>query len=152
MLNLSPRTTSLLIAVIAFIIIAGAWIFEYYGYAPCELCLLQRWPYYIGIPVALLMAAWNPAWIRGALWLMTVWWLGSAIFGAYHSGVEWGWWQGPVTCSGGDVNFGDGLPDLNKMAVRCNEAALRILGLSLAGWNAIVSLVLSLLALRGARR
>ncbi len=50
------------------------------------------------------------------------------------------------------MNFGDGLPDLNKMAVRCNEAALRILGLSLAGWNAVVSLVLSLLALRGARR
>jgi disulfide bond formation protein DsbB len=148
---LNPRIASLVIAAIAFAIIAGAWMFEYAGYAPCELCLLQRWPYYVGIPFALIMASWNPPWIKATLWLMALLWAGSAIFGTYHSGVEWGWWQGPTTCSGGDLNFGEGLPDLTKTAVKCNEAALRIFGLSLAGWNAVVSAVLAAIAVRSAR-
>jgi len=151
MLTLSPRRASLAIAVGAFIIIVGAWIFEHFGYSPCELCLLQRWPYYAGIPIALVLGLWNPSWLKSALHAVALLWLGSAIFGVYHSGVEWGWWQGPVTCSGGDVNFGDGLPDLTKTAVRCNEAALRILGLSLAGWNAVASLVFAVAAFRAAR-
>lgn len=149
---LSPRQASLAIAIGAFIIIAGAWIFEYAGYPPCELCQLQRWPYYVGIPLALLLGLWNPPWLKYALYVIALLWLGSSAFGAYHAGVEWGWWQGPVTCSGGDLNFGEGLPDLTKTAVRCNEAALRILGLSLAGWNAVASLVLAVVAFRAARR
>jgi disulfide bond formation protein DsbB len=148
---LSPRIASLVIAAIAFAIIAGAWMFEYAGYAPCELCLLQRWPYYVGIPFALIMALWNPPWIKATLWLMALLWAGSAIFGTYHSGVEWSWWQGPTTCSGGDLNFGEGLPDLTKTAVKCNEAALRIFGLSLAGWNAVVSAMLATIAVRSTR-
>ncbi len=150
--DLSPRTTSLLIAVIAFLLIAAAWVFEYYGYLPCELCLLQRYPYYVGVPFALLIFLWNPSWIRAALAVMAVLWLGSAIFGAWHSGIEWGWWEGPTTCSGADtVGGGLGLPDLTKRAVKCNEAAIRIFGLSLAGWNAVFSLLLALLAFRAAR-
>lgn len=148
---LTPRHASLTIGIIAIAIIIGAWIFEYAGYAPCEMCLTQRWAYYLGIPFAMLIAVWNPAWIRAALWLMALWWLGSAVFGTYHSGVEWGWWQGPTTCSGGDLGFGEGLPDLSKTAVKCNEAAIRIFGLSLAGWNAVVSAVMALIAMRSAR-
>jgi disulfide bond formation protein DsbB len=154
LIDLSPRTASLLIAAGSILLLAGAWIFEFYGYLPCELCLLQRWAYYIGAPFAVLMFLWNPSWIRASMWLMALLWLGSALFGAWHSGIEWGWWQGPATCSGGgDISLGDGLglPDLTKTAVKCNEAALRILGLSLAGWNALFSLLFALIAVNAAR-
>ncbi len=150
--TLSARNTCWLIGFVAFATIAGAWIFEAFGYAPCELCLTQRWTYYAGVPLAILVALWNPSWIKPALVLMAVLWLGSAVFGVYHSGVEWGWWQGPTACSGGDeLGFGEGLPDLTKTAVKCNEAAIRILGLSLAGWNAVISFALAMLAVRAAR-
>ena len=154
MLTLSPRATSLLIAIGALLLIAGAWIFEYYGYLPCELCLLQRYAYYVGVPLALLVFFWNPSWIRAALAVMALLWLASAVFGFWHAGIEWGWWEGPVTCSGGgDLGLGGGLglPDLTKRAVKCNEAAIRILGLSLAGWNAVFSLLFAVLAFRAAR-
>lgn len=154
MLTLSPRATSLLIAIGALLLIAGAWIFEYYGYLPCELCLLQRYAYYVGVPLALLVFFWNPSWIRAALAVMALLWLASAVFGFWHAGIEWGWWEGPVTCSGGGdlaVGGGLGLPDLTKRAVKCNEAAIRIFGLSLAGWNAVFSLLFAVLAFRAAR-
>lgn len=149
---LSARATSLLIALVALATIISAWILEFAGYAPCELCLQQRWAYYAGVPLALILAVANPSWIKTALLAVAVMWLGSAIFGAYHSGVEWGWWQGPTACSGGgELGFGEGLPDLSKTAVKCNEAAIRIFGLSLAGWNAVISLVLTVMAIRAAR-
>lgn len=155
MLNtLSPRATSTLIGAVALATIIGAWIFEFAGYLPCELCLLQRWAYYAGAPLALILAWFNPPWLKRGLLVFGLLWLGSAVFGVFHSGVEWGWWQGPSSCSGGggELAFGDGLPDLSKPAVMCNEAAIRILGLSLAGWNAVVSAALSLLAFHAARK
>ena len=114
------------------------------------MCLLQRWAYYVGVPVALALALFNPPVDQecsyGCLALALG---GSAIFGVYHSGVEWGCWQGPTTCSGGGgLGYGEGLPDLSKPAVMCNEAAIRILGLSLAGWNAVISAGLAVLAWR----
>lgn len=150
--HLSPRMTATFVGLVALATIGGAWIFEYSGYAPCELCLQQRWAYYAGVPLALILAAWNPSWIRWALLAVALLWLASGVFGIYHSGVEWGWWQGPTACSGGgELAFGEGLPDLTKSAVKCNEAAIRIFGLSLAGWNAVISFALAALAGRAAR-
>jgi len=150
--HLSPRKTAMMIGLLALTTIIGAWIFEHYGYAPCELCLQQRWSYYGGVPFAFILAAWNPPWLRTGLIVMALLWLASGIFGVYHSGVEWGWWQGPTACSGGgELGFGEGLPDLTKTAVKCNEAAIRILGLSLAGWNAVISFMLAGLAARASR-
>jgi disulfide bond formation protein DsbB len=150
LINQSPRRTSLSIGLVALATIIGALIFEGAGYLPCELCLMQRWAYYIGAPLALALAAFQPSWIKSALIVMALLWLGSAGFGVFHSGVEWGWWQGPTTCSGSGA-ISDGLPDLSKPAVMCNEAAIRIAGLSLAGWNAVISLGLAVLAWRAAR-
>ncbi len=155
MLNqLTPRRAALVIFLVALATIAGAWIFEAYGYAPCPLCLKQRWAYYVAIPVALviaLMAGEGVPYVRRGLILLGLIWIGSAIFGAYHAGVEWKFWPGPTSCSGG---LGDGglLPDLTKTVVSCEDAALRILGLSLAGWNAVISAVLAWVAFTGARR
>jgi disulfide bond formation protein DsbB len=149
--TLSIRTASLVIAVVAFATIAGAWIFEAYGYAPCPLCLQQRWAYYVGIPLALfvaLLAKPNVSLARLGLGLLGLVFVASAIFGAYHAGVEWKFWPGPTTCGG---VFEGGLPDLSQPVVACDEAALRIFGLSLAGWNAVISGGLAALAVWTAR-
>jgi disulfide bond formation protein DsbB len=147
MLSLStPHQTARFIAAVLFIIIVGAWIFELAGYPPCELCLMQRWAYYVGVPFAAFLALARPSWIKWGLLALALMLAANAVFGVYHSGVEWKWWAGPAACSGGTIS--QGLPDLTKPGVMCNEAAIRILGLSLAGWNAVISSVLALLALR----
>jgi len=152
--QLTPQRAALLIFLMAFATIAGAWVFEYYGYAPCELCLKQRWAYYTGVPLALVVAVLaprNPGLARTGLAVLALLWLGSMAFGIYHSGVEWKWWPGPATCTA-QAGFTGGLPDLSKPAVLCDTPAIRIFGLSLAGWNAVISLALALVALAGLRR
>jgi disulfide bond formation protein DsbB len=152
MLNsLTPQRAALLIFAVAFATIAGAWIFEYFGYAPCELCLKQRWAYYTGVPLALIVAPLakaNPPAARLGFYFLGLIWIASMVFGIYHSGIEWKWWPGPGTCTGGGGL--SGLPDLSKSVVMCDEPALRIFGLSLAGWNAAISLALAGVALKGA--
>lgn len=146
---LTPQKTAAFIALAMLAIIVGAFIFEYAGYPPCELCLLQRWAYYVGVPLSGFMALGNPRWIKTGLLLLALMLAANAVFGVYHSGVEWKLWEGPTACSGGAIS--DGLPDLTKPGVMCNEAAIRILGLSLAGWNAIICAVLAAVAWRGRR-
>src|SRR5262245_53752721 len=127
------RNASFAIFIVALFTIAGAWIFELAGYAPCPLCLMQRWPYYAAIPLAALTgfaAARNGSLARWGLALLGLIMLGSGVFGVYHAGIEWGWWPGPTTCSG--TLTGDLLPDLtNERVISCEQAALRIFGLSL---------------------
>jgi disulfide bond formation protein DsbB len=152
--NLTPRRAALLIFAVALGTIVGAWIFEYLGYAPCELCLWQRWSYYAAIPIALLVALaapGRPDFARAGLVLLAILWLGSMVFGVYHAGVEWKWWLGPSTC-GSQAGFSGGLPNLGAPVILCDTAAIRILGLSLAGWNALISLGLALVAIAGLRR
>ena len=144
----------------AFATIAGAWVFEWAGYAPCELCLMQRWAYYAGVPLAALtaiVAARGPQRLAGALlWLLALVFAASMVFGLYHAGVEWGFWPGPAGCTGA-LTRADSMQDFLKQLettklVRCDAVAIRILGLSLAGWNAVLSAVMAALALIGARR
>lgn len=130
------------------------------GYIPCALCLLQRQPYYYGIPVAILAALnaalGGPAWItRALLGLVGIMMVVGAGMGVYHSGVEWHFWEGPATCatsaSGVTQDAGNLLNDLNAIkGPSCTDAALRVLGLSFAGWNVIASLVLAAFAIRSA--
>jgi disulfide bond formation protein DsbB len=146
------------ILVIASVTIAGAWSFEYLGYKPCELCLVQRWPYYIGILLAGLAAGFA-RWGRGrlaalAFLALALVFAGSTMFGVYHAGVEWGFWPGPSACTGAGLpraeSAADFLAQLEKVqVVRCDAPALRILGLSLAGWNAVVAGLLCALAIVG---
>ena len=149
MLNtLSQRQAMMLVFLITLTTILGAWVFEYAGYPPCELCLMQRYAYYAAVPLSLIFLIAppnNPKLLRGGLVLLGLIMLASCIFGIYHSGVEWKLWAGPTTCTGGG-GFKLGLPDLTKKAVMCDQPAIRILGLSLAGWNAVVSGFVSALA------
>jgi disulfide bond formation protein DsbB len=146
------------IAFIAADVLAGAWFFQLVlDIRPCPLCLEQRYAYYLAIPLAILIALGaarnvsRPLLIAG-LAALAVMWLANAGLGAYHAGVEWGFWQGPTDCSGPITNLGGGnlLDGLNKVKViRCDEVQWRFLGLSLAGYNALISLGLVGLALWG---
>jgi disulfide bond formation protein DsbB len=149
--NLTSHQTALAIALVLFVVIAGAWIFEYAGYLPCELCLKQRWAYYVGVPFALILGLARPTWVKPGLYALSLLLAANAMFGIYHSGVEWKFWAGPSTCTGGALSA-DGLPDLGKPAVMCDQPAIRILGLSLAGWNAIICAALATIAFRVARK
>jgi len=132
------------------------------GYIPCMLCLQQRIPYYAGLPVAALALAaiwlrWPSAVSRLLLAiigvLMTVG-LGLAI---YHSGVEYGWWQGPASCGAvaSPVSTGKGILDAINTTIppSCDSAAWRdpVVGLSFAGWNVLASAFWAVVAFRAAR-
>lgn len=143
--------------------VGGALAFEHIGgYVPCALCLLQRDPYYYGLPVSLvaLVAASmdaSPSLVRLCILLIAILMLVGAGMGVYHSGVEWGFWEGPSACSAPvdsvPTNANDILADLNRVhGPSCTEASFRFLGLSFAGWNVVASLALAAIALRGALR
>ena len=156
-LRLSMRSTALAVAFAAAATIGGAYLFQYvWGYVPCKLCLWQRNPYYAGIVLAILTALVPPPWRRAGLWLLALLFLASAVLGAYHAGVEWGFFAGPSDCGGGAGQqagtVGDFLNQLQSTrVVSCTEAAWRLLGLSLAGWNVLISLALAALSARAAR-
>jgi disulfide bond formation protein DsbB len=137
----------------------GAWYFEYVvKLPPCPLCLEERLPYHIVIPLSLLMAI--AALARAPRALITVGFLAivaamlcGAALGAYHAGVEWRWWPGPTDCSGPVTDFTAKGPLLSQLqsirVVRCDEAAWRFIGISLAGYNVLVSLLLAAIAAFG---
>lgn len=143
---------------LAFIVsaamIAGAHAFETFGHLPpCELCLHQREVYWIALPVtALAFAAsrWRP--LRTlAPWLgavMALIFAGGTLLAGYHAGVEWHFWPGPEVCSGARTAVtAQALGELLRHATleppRCDTAAWRLLGLSLAGYNALISAALT---------
>lgn len=154
------RTGQAVLAVFAITTatILAAWGFELAGYLPCPLCLQQRWAYYAvvvlsGVLLGLIIA--DPRQggvVRRGLLLVALIMSAGAILGAYHAGVEWKWWPGPAACDFGGGLSG-GLPNLDTArAISCDEAQWRFLGQSFAGWNVIISLTVTGLALRGARR
>jgi disulfide bond formation protein DsbB len=152
-LPLSYRQTAWVILAAAAATIGGALIFEHgFGLRPCKLCLVQRNPYYLGIPLAFLAALAPVRWARIGLTLLALVFLVSAGLGIYHAGVEWGFFPGPNDCGGTPApqagSMGEFLKQLETTrVVSCTEAAWRLLGLSLAGWNVVISLALVALAL-----
>jgi len=143
---------------IAFATILLALMFERYGgYAPCPLCLQERYAYYFAVPatVVAFFAARAEAFTatRIVLALIALAFVINAALGVYHSGVEWKWWPGPTSCAGGAaVEWGTGglAQELEHASVvSCSEASWRFLGLSFAGWNAVMSAILAGLAVWG---
>ena len=150
---------ALAIAFIAADTLAGAWFFQLVlDIRPCPLCLEQRYAYYLALPLALVVAF---AAARGAprqvvlagLAVLLLAALANAWLGGYHAGVEWKFWQGPTDCSGPIVDFskaGNLLEQLDKVkVVRCDEVQWRFLGLSLAGYNVLISLLMAATAAWG---
>jgi disulfide bond formation protein DsbB len=147
---------ALAIAVVAAATLAGAWFFQLVlDIRPCPLCLEQRYAYYFAIPLAVMVALGDQVGasrkvLLAALIAITLGMLWNAGLGVYHSGIEWKWWPGPQECSGALDDLGSAGGLLNKLqsisVVRCDEAAWRFLGLSLAGYNVIISLALAAIA------
>src|SRR5215813_8547348 len=150
---------ALAIMAIAAATLAGAWFFQLVlEILPCPLCLEQRYAYYFAVPFAGLVAF---AAARGAprgvvlagLAILALAALGNAILGGYHAGVEWKFWPGPTDCSGSGFNPGKAgslFDQLDKVKViRCDEVQFRLLGISLAGYNALISLLMAAIAVWG---
>jgi disulfide bond formation protein DsbB len=152
-------TAALAIAAIAAATLAGAWFFQLVlDIRPCPLCLEQRYAYYLAVPlgalVALAAAKDAPrALIYAGLAALASAALTNAGLGAYHAGVEWGFWPGPTECTGPVLDLGKAgslFDNLDKVKViRCDEVQWRFLGLSLAGYNVLISLAMAALAAWG---
>jgi len=152
-------TAAVAIAAIGLAAILGAYFFQYViGLPPCPLCLEQRIAYYVSIPLAAMVllgvsVGSSRKVLMLALSAIAVAMLWNAGLGVYHSGVEWHWWPGPQDCSGAVPNFSAGgslIEQVNRTrGVRCDEAAWRFLGLSLAGYNVLISLTLAVIAVWG---
>jgi disulfide bond formation protein DsbB len=150
---------ALAVALIAAATLAGAWFFQLVlGIVPCPLCLEQRYAYYLAVPLGLLVAllaakdAPRPVLLAGlAVLLLAA--LANAWLGTYHAGVEWKFWQGPTDCTGPVGNFGAAGSLLDRLdsvkVIRCDEVQWRFLGLSLAGYNVLISLLMAAIAAWG---
>lgn len=143
------KTAGLWLAIASALTVGAALVLQYgYGYAPCKLCLTERLPYYAAVPLGLLALFLPERLARIALGLAALGLLYGAGIGVYHAGAEWGFWPGPADCGGGTGanpgQIGDFLNSLQTTkVVDCSVAALRVMGVSLAGWSAVISAVLA---------
>lgn len=134
--------------------LAVALVAQYdFGLPPCQMCHWQRWPYFAAIPLALVALRWPSRWLIGALAALFALDAGIAVF---HAGVEWKWWTGITECSGGGLQA-TSLEALKAQimaapVVRCDEPAIVVLGLSMAGWNAVFATALAAMLALSVRR
>lgn len=151
--------TGALVLVTALAVIAAALGFEHIGgYIPCPLCLQERYAYYAGIPLtflALVTLSANRSSLAGMLFaVVALMFLANAGVGTYHAGAEWKFWPGPTTCGTMQAIGSSGGGLLDKLdsvkVIRCDEAQWRFAGLSFAGWNAVISLILGFAAAKAA--
>ncbi|HZL31829.1 MAG TPA: disulfide bond formation protein B [Pseudolabrys sp.] len=157
----APLAAAAIVAIIGLATIGGFFFFEYgLGYPPCPLCLDQRMAFYAAVPLAALLwlgaghGAQRKVLLLGFL-VITALMLWNTGLSAFHAGVEWKFWPGPQDCSGPINNFGSASNMLKQLQsiriVRCDEAAWRLFGMSLAGYDLLVSLFLVAVAAWGAK-
>ncbi|WP_445191459.1 disulfide bond formation protein B [Sphingomonas sp. Tas61C01] len=141
------RLARLLALLIPAALLAGAWGAQLIGHLyPCEMCHWQRWPHYAALVVALLaFVVPDPRATRGLVVLAALLIAVSGAIGVFHAGVEYHWWQGVTACT--STATLDGLTAaarldqlMNAPIVRCDAAQWTLGGVSLAGFNAILSL------------
>jgi disulfide bond formation protein DsbB len=131
------------------LMLISAFYLEYFqGALPCDLCITQRWFHALIITYSLISFFILEKFINVKVFILIVLsftWLASAIAGLYHFGIEMDFWSGPDDCSS-NIDFSkDTLTYLlNKSPIKCDEIMFKILGLSLAGWNALLSFLMSL--------
>lgn len=140
-------------------LLGGAYASQYIGgLYPCEMCWWQRWPHFAALPLALGAFVLGGQGLRKSLVLLAALAiLTSGLIGGYHAGVEYGWWEGITTCSS-TVAPGSGKEVLdailNAPLIRCDIAPWTLFGISLAGFNFLIStsgaLLILLLLRKGA--
>lgn len=156
-----PRSAAAIIVAIGVLTMAAVYFVQYVMLlAPCPLCLEQRMAFYVTIPLAALLwlgasfGASKKVLVLGFI-MIVGFMLWNTGLSSYHAGVEWKFWQGPTDCSGPIDKIGSVTNMLNQLQrislVRCDEAAIRIFGISLSGYDALVSLFLALVAGWGAK-
>lgn len=127
------------------LLLGAAFFWQMQGYAPCRMCLWQRWPHAVAIVIAALalFLGWRLLALAGAAAALT-----TAGIGVYHTGVEQGWWQGPPCTGSLDLDAGFSATDLldtsGAQIVNCGDVTWIWLGLSMASWNALASAGLAL--------
>lgn len=135
--------------------LGGAFTFQAFGYAPCAMCLWQRWPHAAAILLGILALAGVAPRIMAALAGLAA--LTTSGIGFFHAGVEQKWWDGPSSCTGGGTDFGSFSgadlmsTEIVDTVVMCDDIVWQ-LGLTMAGWNGVLSLALAGLWLTAALR
>lgn len=153
MMNISARQLAILAGAGSAALLITALIFQSVGYVPCELCILQRWPHLAAAIIGAVLIFIDSKLLRWAGALAAG--LATA-FAIYHAGVEYQWWQGPVACTGGidgmlNMSTQDLMAQMQSAPVtRCDQPQWYFLGLTMAGWNAICSAILTGMWLRSA--
>ncbi len=135
-------------------VLLGAYGFQHIGgMAPCKLCLWQRWPHAAAILIGIIIL------LTGEIklaWLGAIAALSTAVIGFYHVGVEQKWWEGPTSCTSSGATDLSAQDLMNQILaaplVRCDDIAWQMAGISMAGWNVIVSLILAAIWVAAARR
>jgi disulfide bond formation protein DsbB len=156
-----PLAAAAIVTVVGALTLGAVYYFQYVMLlAPCPLCLEQRYAFYVCVPLAALLwlgashGASKKVLVLGFLVIagFMLWNTGLA---SYHAGIEWKWWQGPTDCSGPIDKIGSVTSMMNQLQrislVRCDEAAWRFLGISMAGYDVVVSLGLAAVAAWGAK-
>ncbi|WP_066559346.1 disulfide bond formation protein B [Croceicoccus bisphenolivorans] len=124
-------------------LLAGAYSFEYFGgLYPCEMCWWQRYAHYAALGFAVLaFMVGTEAVTKWLVRLAGVAILVSGLIGAFHAGVEYGWWEGFTQCTALSVGEGQSALDaiMGAPTVRCDEVQWSLFGISMAGWNFLIS-------------
>jgi disulfide bond formation protein DsbB len=155
---LRPRAAALSVAAAGAAILGAALAFQHIGgLAPCELCYWQRYPFWVAIPAGLAAVTIDRPAARAALLaLAAAALLASAGVAVFHVGVEQQWWQGTAAC-GAPRGVSASLEELRARllaapVVRCDEPQWTLFGITMAGYNVVLSGGLAAVALAGARR
>jgi disulfide bond formation protein DsbB len=155
MFSQSSRQLALVAAAGSGILLAGAYLFQALGYAPCQMCFWQRYPHALAIAIGAVLWLWPSRFLAalGALSALT-----TAGIGAFHAGVEQKWWDGPISCTGDGAGL-SGLSGQDLLAtntleklVMCDEISWAFAGLSMAGWTAVFSALLCAIWIIALRR
>lgn len=126
----------------SFALLAGAYVFQFLGYAPCQMCYWQRWPHFAAVAIGVLALI-----LPGRILI----WLGAAAaaltsgIGIFHTGVERGFWEGPASCTGtglGGLSGSDLLSLEGNKLIMCDQVSWEFLSLSMPSWNAVFSALL----------
>jgi disulfide bond formation protein DsbB len=141
-LGLNGRIARKIALAVPLALLAGAYVSQYgFGLYPCEMCWWQRYPHFAALALALLafVAPMPRTFIALAALAIAV----SGAIGAFHAGVEYGWWEGLTACTAPAAGGAGGDPlkaILEAPLVRCDIAPWSVFGVSLAGWNFLFSL------------
>ena len=124
----------LLAVLVPAVLLGGAYVSQYgFGLPPCEMCWWQRYPHFAALGIGLLAFVMQPARVWAALAGLAI--LTSGLIGGYHAGVEYGWWEGITACTASGVD----VMDFSTRLIRCDVAPWTLWGISLAGFNFLIS-------------